>query len=176
MPLCAAIHWAAVHALASAVSNTELCSSTRSVEVPPSPSETMTFVYGAAQWMAAHSGILMGRNGTGLTVRTTHVYNVRFGISITSFDSTVEGNLVADFSGDGIRVTRDGDKVIDSQRFVQGGSPKDCCPETRVLVEALQYVFSLHGTDHHISQGREGMIRHSQHDAAQPYTVACYPE
>jgi hypothetical protein len=68
----------------------------------------------AAQWMSARSGILMGRNGTGLTVRTTHVYNVRFGIAITSFDSTVEGNLVADFSGDGIRVTRDGDKVIDN--------------------------------------------------------------
>ncbi len=68
----------------------------------------------AAQWMTARSGILMGRNGTGLTVRTTHVYNVRFGIAITSFDSTVEGNLVANFSGDGIRVTRDGDKVIDN--------------------------------------------------------------
>lgn len=73
-----------------------------------------TTTWTAAEWMAAHSGILMGRNGTGLTVRTTHVYNVRFGISITSFDSTVEGNLVANFSGDGIRVTRDGDKVIDN--------------------------------------------------------------
>jgi hypothetical protein len=73
-----------------------------------------TTAWTAAQWMAAHSAILMGRNGTGLTVRTTHVYNVRFGISITSFDSTVEGNLVANFSGDGIRVTRDGDKVIDN--------------------------------------------------------------
>lgn len=73
-----------------------------------------TTAWTAAQWMGARSGILMGRNGTGLTVRTTHVYNVRFGIAITSFDSTVEGNLVANFSGDAIRVTRDGDKVIDN--------------------------------------------------------------
>ncbi|MDX2089758.1 MAG: right-handed parallel beta-helix repeat-containing protein [Kofleriaceae bacterium] len=68
----------------------------------------------AAQWMSANSGILMGRNGTGLTVRTTHVYNVRFGIAITSFTSTVEGNLVNEFSADGIRVTRDGGTVTDN--------------------------------------------------------------
>jgi hypothetical protein len=73
-----------------------------------------TSAWTAADWMGAHSGILLGRNGTGLVVRTTHVFNVRFGIAITSFDSTVEGNLVADFSADGIRVTRDGDKVIDN--------------------------------------------------------------
>lgn len=73
-----------------------------------------TSAWTAAQWMSARSGILMGRNGTNLTVRTTHVYNVRFGIAMTSFDSTVEGSLVANFSGDGIRVTRDGEKVIDT--------------------------------------------------------------
>ncbi|HVK87687.1 MAG TPA: right-handed parallel beta-helix repeat-containing protein [Kofleriaceae bacterium] len=67
-----------------------------------------------AEWMSANSGILLGRNGTGLAVRRTHVYNVRFGIAITSFDSTLEGNLVNDFSADGIRVTRDGGKVIDN--------------------------------------------------------------
>jgi len=67
-----------------------------------------------ADWMGANSGILLGRNGTGLAVRKTHVYNVRFGIAITSFDSTVEGSLVNDFSGDGIRVTRDGGVVTDT--------------------------------------------------------------
>lgn len=67
-----------------------------------------------ADWMNANSGILLGRNGTGLTVRNTHVYNVRFGIAITSFDSTVEGSVVADFSADGIRVTRDGGTVNDN--------------------------------------------------------------
>jgi hypothetical protein len=65
-------------------------------------------------WMNANSGILLGRNGTGLAVRRTHVFNVRFGIAITSFDSTVEGNLVDDFSADGIRVTRDGGVVVDN--------------------------------------------------------------
>lgn len=73
-----------------------------------------TSAWTAAQWMSANSGILLGRNGTGLTVRTTHVYNVRFGIAITSFDATVEGNLVNDFSADGIRVTRDGGTVTDN--------------------------------------------------------------
>lgn len=65
-------------------------------------------------WMSANSGILLGRNGTNLAVRNTHVYNVRFGIAITSFSSTVEGNLVNDFSADGIRVTRDGGVVNDN--------------------------------------------------------------
>ena len=67
--------------------------------------------WAVSDWMNANSGILLGRNGTGLAVRNTHVYNVRFGIAITSFSSTVEGNLVNDFSADGIRVTRDGDTV-----------------------------------------------------------------
>ncbi len=67
-----------------------------------------------AQWMSAHSGILLGRNGTGLAVRKTHVYNVRFGIAISSYDSTVEGSLVDNFSGDGIRVTRNGGVVTDN--------------------------------------------------------------
>jgi len=65
-------------------------------------------------WMNAQSGILLGRNGTGLAVRRTHVFNVRFGIAITSYNSTLEGNLVNDFSADGIRVTRDGGVVIDN--------------------------------------------------------------
>jgi hypothetical protein len=66
------------------------------------------------QWMNANSGILLGRNGTNLGVRNTHVYNVRFGIAVTSFDSSVEGSLVNDFSADGVRVTRDGDSVNDT--------------------------------------------------------------
>jgi hypothetical protein len=77
-------------------------------------SEADSTAWSVADWMGAHSGILLGRHGTGLAVRRTHVYNVRFGIAITSFDSTVEGNLVRDFSGDGIRVTRDGGVVTDN--------------------------------------------------------------
>jgi hypothetical protein len=38
----------------------------------------------------------------------------------------------------------------------------------------LQDVRALHGADHRIRQGGEGMVRGSQQDAAQPYTVAGY--
>lgn len=67
-----------------------------------------------AEWMGANDGVLLGRHGDGLVVRRTHVHNVRFGISIAAFRSSVEGSLVADFPADGIRVTRDGDRVIDT--------------------------------------------------------------
>jgi len=65
-------------------------------------------------WIKANSGVLLGRHGTNLSVRGTHVYNVRFGVTIASFDSSVEGNLIEDFSADGIRVTRDGGVVNDN--------------------------------------------------------------
>jgi len=70
--------------------------------------------WSVADWMNANSGVLLGRNGTGLVLRNTHVHNVRFGVAVTSSDSTVEGNLVDDFSADGIRVTRDGGTVTDN--------------------------------------------------------------
>ena len=65
----------------------------------------------AAQWMNANSGILMGRNGRDLTLRNCFVRNTRFGITLTSFDSLCEGNVVSGFSGDGMRATRDGERV-----------------------------------------------------------------
>ncbi len=65
----------------------------------------------AKQWMAANSGINMGRNGTDMTVRNCYVHNVRFGISLCSPDSMCEGNVITDYSGDGIRGTRDGDTM-----------------------------------------------------------------
>jgi len=68
----------------------------------------------AQQWMDANSGVLLGRDGTNLTVRNTHVLNTRFGIVLTSYDSQCEGNIVSDFSADGIRVTRDGITVEDN--------------------------------------------------------------
>jgi len=55
-------------------------------------------------------------------VRTTHVYNVRFGIAMTSFDSTAEGNLVANFSADGIRVTRDGENAASCSTWARAPS------------------------------------------------------
>lgn len=76
--------------------------------------DTTAATWGVADWMSAHSGILLGRNGDGLVVRRTHVYNVRFGIAITSFNSSVEASLIRDFSADGIRITRDGGRVVDN--------------------------------------------------------------
>lgn len=60
-------------------------------------------------WMKANSGIFMGRNGTRITLRNNYVLNTRFGIAMCSFDSLAEGNVVSDFSADGMRITRDGE-------------------------------------------------------------------
>jgi hypothetical protein len=62
-------------------------------------------------WMSASNGILMGRRGKDLTLRNNYVSNTRFGIALTAFDSLAEGNVVTDFSGDGMRATRDGETV-----------------------------------------------------------------
>lgn len=61
----------------------------------------------AGQWMKAQNGIFSGRHGVNLTIRNNYVMNTRFGISLCSPDSLCEGNVVANFSGDGIRITRD---------------------------------------------------------------------
>jgi preprotein translocase subunit YajC len=60
------------------------------------------------KWMSAASGILLGRNGRELTARNNYIRNVRFGITMTSYDSLAEGNVVENFSADAMRVTRDG--------------------------------------------------------------------
>lgn len=59
-------------------------------------------------WMKANSGVWLGRHGTKLTLRNTYVLNTRFGINLCSPDSLCEGCIVTNFSGDGMRVTRDG--------------------------------------------------------------------
>lgn len=59
-------------------------------------------------WINANSGIFAGRHGSRLTIRNNHVLNTRFGIQMSAPDSLCEGNLVSDFSADGIRITRDG--------------------------------------------------------------------
>lgn len=59
------------------------------------------------QWMKANGGMLQGRNGKNLNFKNNYVLNIRWGITMTALDSTVEGNVISDFSGDGIRVTRD---------------------------------------------------------------------
>jgi hypothetical protein len=62
----------------------------------------------AKEWMAAATGITAGRHSTKLTLRNNYVQNTRFGIVLCGPDSLCEGNVVTDFSADGIRVTRDG--------------------------------------------------------------------
>jgi len=67
-----------------------------------------TAAWTAEQWMKANSGVNMGRHGTRITVRNNHILNTRFGLNISSFEALVEGNIISDFSADGIRATRDG--------------------------------------------------------------------
>jgi hypothetical protein len=63
----------------------------------------------ARQWMEAPSGMLMGRNGRRLTFRNNYILNTRFGLTMSSFDSQAEGNIIENFSADGMRMTRDGE-------------------------------------------------------------------
>lgn len=59
------------------------------------------------QWMEANNGVLIGRAGTDITVRNTYILNTRFALTVASPDSLVEGNIITNFSGDGLRLTRD---------------------------------------------------------------------
>ncbi len=57
------------------------------------------------------SGIWLGRHGKGHVARNNYVLNTRFGINLCAPDCLCEGNVVANFSADGIRATRDGQVV-----------------------------------------------------------------
>lgn len=57
------------------------------------------------------SGIWLGRHGRGHIARNNYVLNTRFGINLCAPDCVAEGNVVASFSADGIRATRDGQIV-----------------------------------------------------------------
>jgi len=68
--------------------------------------------WGAKDWMEkASSGIWLGRNGRNHVARNNYVLNTRFGINLCAPEVLCEGNVVANFSADGIRVTRDGQVV-----------------------------------------------------------------
>jgi parallel beta-helix repeat protein len=58
-----------------------------------------------------HSGIWLGRHGKAHVARNNYVLNTRFGIQLCAPDCLAEGNVVANFSADGIRATRDGQTV-----------------------------------------------------------------
>lgn len=57
------------------------------------------------------SGIWLGRHGKAHVARNNYVLNTRFGIQLCATNCLAEGNVVANFSADGIRVTRDGQTV-----------------------------------------------------------------
>ena len=65
----------------------------------------------AAKWKKVNNGITMGRNGKGHVMRNNYILNTRFAINLCAEDSLCEGNVVTNFSADGIRVTRDGQTV-----------------------------------------------------------------
>lgn len=70
-------------------------------------SEPDSTKWSAEQWMKTQNGILSGRHGTRITLRNNYVLNTRFAVSLCSPDSLCEGNVIANFSGDGVRITRD---------------------------------------------------------------------
>lgn len=68
-----------------------------------------TSAWTAKDWVAKpSSGIWLGRHGKAHVARNNYVLNTRFGINLCAPDCLAEGNVVANFSADGIRVTRDG--------------------------------------------------------------------
>lgn len=73
----------------------------------------------AAEWIKANNGVLLGRHGTHLTLRNNYILNTRFAVSLCAPDSLCEGNIITNFSGDGIRITRDG-------LTVQSNTVKNC--------------------------------------------------
>ena len=54
---------------------------------------------------------LAGATRTAHVARNNYILNTRFGIDLCAPDCLAEGNVVANFSADGIRVTRDGQMV-----------------------------------------------------------------
>ena len=76
------------------------------------------------------SGIWLGRHGKGHIARNNYVLNTRFGINLCAPECLCEGNVVANYSADGIRATRDG-------QIVQYNVIKNC------------YVSAADGDDNH---------------------------
>ncbi len=71
-----------------------------------------TSTWTAKDWIEKPaSGIWLGRHGKGHVARNNFVLNTRFGINLCAPDCVAEGNVVANFSADGIRATRDGQTV-----------------------------------------------------------------
>lgn len=56
------------------------------------------------EWKNAKYGVLMGRQAKKIIVRNNFIQSTSFGIYASSPESIVEGNVVTDFSKDGIRI------------------------------------------------------------------------
>ncbi|MGC8885817.1 MAG: right-handed parallel beta-helix repeat-containing protein [Verrucomicrobiia bacterium] len=65
----------------------------------------------AKDWINARNGIWLGHHGSGHIARNNYVLNTRFGIELCATKAICEGNVVENFSADGIRVTKDGQIV-----------------------------------------------------------------
>jgi parallel beta-helix repeat protein len=67
-----------------------------------------TTAWSARDWVEKPaSGIWLGRHGRHHVARNNYVLNTRFGIQLCAPDCVAEGNVVANFSADGMRATRD---------------------------------------------------------------------
>ncbi|MCK5830857.1 MAG: hypothetical protein KAH20_11205 [Methylococcales bacterium] len=79
-------------------SNVELVNS--HIFTSSTPPETLS----SGDWKLAKIGVLLGRKATNLRVRNNYIQTTEFGISAAAPGSIVEGNVVTDFSKDGIRL------------------------------------------------------------------------
>lgn len=59
----------------------------------------------------AKTGILLGRNADKLHLKNNFINNIDFGISILSSHSITEGNVISDFSKDGVRVSANHNEI-----------------------------------------------------------------
>lgn len=66
----------------------------------------------AKTWLALPNGILVGRHAKGSIVKNCYIRNTRFALQLSAYDNVAEGNVIENFSGDGLRMNRDGQKAI----------------------------------------------------------------
>ena len=60
--------------------------------------------WGIKEWLARTTGIWVYQNCTHITVRNNYVLNMRMGVILESPKTLFEGNIIANFSGDGLRI------------------------------------------------------------------------
>lgn len=63
------------------------------------------------KWKGANSGVNLGRHGKGLLAKNNYIFNTRFALNLCGYDCAAEANVICNFSADGIRMTRDGQRA-----------------------------------------------------------------